>query len=270
MQLVKKFILAILAIFSAQVYALSYTDKGVGLPIIFIHAFPTDHRLWLPQQEELAKYFRVITLDLPGFGDSKATDGSAITMYQYAAAVNQLLNQLHIPKAIIAGESMGGYVALAFLKQYPEKTQGLILANTQSIADTPEVQVKREAAAKDILVNGPESFINNFMTKALSTEASADTREYLHSILITQPATGMASALRGMAQREDLSDELRRTNIPILIISAVGDNVISPQQSEYMHTLAKNSQLISLTNAGHLANLEQVRAWDQAVVNMFG
>src|SRR3990167_242408 len=128
-----------------------YTDNGSGTPLVLIHAFPTDQRLWKPQQEELKKHFRVITLDLYGFGNSSTTDGQAVTMTDYADEVHHLLQKLHVHKAIMGGESMGGYIALAFLKKYPDNVSGLILSNTQSIADSTEVKIKRETTAVDIL-----------------------------------------------------------------------------------------------------------------------
>lgn len=248
---------------------ISYSDIGCGEPLILIHAFPTDQQLWLPQQEGLHLHFRVISLDLWGYGHSAITDGKAITMSSYADEVKQLMDQLHIKKAIISGESMGGYVALAFLDKYPAQVKGLILSDTQSIADDDAAKEKREAAAVDVLTNGTTQLIANFMPKALSQMASPDKILFLQNILETQAPSAIASSLRGMALRNDTSALLAKTNLPILIITGAEDTLIAPQQSQNMHALAKNSQLIILTNAGHLSSLEQPEAWNQAVIKMF-
>lgn len=248
---------------------ISYNDIGEGKPLILIHAFPTDQRLWQPQQEELKEHFRVITLDLWGFGESSSVDGKAISMAEYADEVKQLLDYLKIDKAIIGGESMGGYIALAFLEKYPNQTLGLVLSNTQAVADSPETKATREKTALDVLKNGTEDLINGFMSKALSSNASQQTKDYLHHILKLQKSSAIASALRGMALRNSTSAILATTKLPILIITGELDNVISPQQSIDMHSLSKNSQLIILSNAGHLSNLEQPKQWNQAVIEMF-
>jgi pimeloyl-ACP methyl ester carboxylesterase len=248
---------------------IAYTDIGKGVPLVLIHAFPTDQALWQPQQATLKDHFRVITLDLWGFGKSKAVNGQAITMLEYANEVNQLLNKLRIDQAIIGGESMGGYIALAFLQHYPEKVKGLILANTQSIADSAEARAKRETNALDVLQNGTATFINNFLPKALSKEAPATICQQLKNILDRQSAFALASALRGMALRDDLSLLLSATSKPILIITSDQDSLISPKQSEMMHTLAKNSKLVIIPNAGHLANLEKPQDWNQAVIDFY-
>lgn len=248
---------------------ISYTDIGEGKSIVLIHAFPTDQQLWLPQQKELKKHFRVITLDLWGFGSSSAVDGHAITMTQYADEVKQLLEHLNIEQAIVGGESMGGYIALAFLQKYPGSLNGLILSDTQAIPDTDEAKLKREAAARDILEHGTSSFINGFMTKALSSDASDETRYALKNILEMQSATALASALRGMAMRDNLSEVLAETKLPVLILTGDQDVLISPQQSQAMHVLAKNSKLVIISHAGHLSNLEQADEWNNAVLDYF-
>jgi pimeloyl-ACP methyl ester carboxylesterase len=247
---------------------ISYTDMGAGTPLVLIHAFPTDQRLWEPQLS-LKKYFRIITLDLWGFGHSSSVNGQAVSMSDYADEVKLLLDKLNIKNAIIGGESMGGYIALAFLEKYPDKIAGLILSDTQSIADNPEQKAKREATATDVLEHGTANLIADFMTKAVSPNASERLKGHLRQILKNQPASAMASALRGMAARNDTSILLANSLLPILIITGDEDILISPQQSERMQQLAKNSKLMVIKNAGHLSNLEQPKQWNLAVIDMF-
>jgi pimeloyl-ACP methyl ester carboxylesterase len=269
----KKLFAILLSLLSSTTFAkniphkLHYTDVGQGMPIVLIHAFPTDQRMWQPQLDGLKKVYRVITVDLIGFGESIDTDGKAVTMESYADEINDVLNETHIDNAIIAGESMGGYVALAFLEKYPEKTNGLILSDTQAIADSDETKTKREATAKDILKNGTTQFVDTFMTKALTKDAPENTKNYLKNIMTSQRATGMASALRGMALRPDRTQILASTTLPILIITGEKDVVIPPQQSENMHQLAKQSKLVTIPNAGHLSSLESPEMWNQAVID---
>lgn len=251
---------------------ISYTQTGHSTKpaIILIHAFPTDKRLWTPQQDALKQYFNVISLDLWGFGKSSATNGQAVTMETYAAEVKQLMDQLHLRKAIIAGESMGGYVALAFLKRYPDHVSGLVLSDTQAIADSAEAKTKREATAVDVLSHGSAQLIHDFMPKAFSPNVPTNVREFLQLVAEDQPPTGIASALRGMAEREDMMNLLSQADLPILIITGDQDVLISPEQSANMHATVKQSKLVMIANAGHLSNLEQPEQWNKAVIEMFG
>jgi pimeloyl-ACP methyl ester carboxylesterase len=218
---------------------------------------------------EFATFIRVITLDLWGFGQSSPVDGKAITMTDYADEVNQVLEQLQINKAIIGGESMGGYIALAFLSKYPEKVTGLILSNTQSIADSEEAKTKREGSAQDVLSNGTYLFVNAFIDKAVSEGTDESVKQELLDVLMDQPAAALASGLRGMALRADTSEILTNTKLPILIITGDQDKVINKQQSINMHELAKNSTLLVLENSGHLSNIEKPEQWNQAVIEQF-
>lgn len=254
---------------------ISYTDIGHGRPLILIHAFPTDQRLWEPARKEIedifrdSRIFRLITIDLWGFGQSSPANGQAIAMADYASEVSQLLDYLNIKSAVIGGESMGGYVALAFLEKFPKKVEGLILSGTQSIADSPETKAKREANAVDVIEHGTENLINGFISKALSPDASERTKMFLKHILEKQDKMAIASALRGMALRNDTSNILANSSLPILILTGEKDMLISPQQSQNMHALAKNSKLVIIPNAGHLSSLEQPHKWIWAVVDMF-
>lgn len=254
---------------SAAHAAISYTDVGSGTPIILIHPFPTDQNLWQPQRDGLKSHFRVITLDLLGFGRAAPVDGKAITMTEYADEVKQLLDQLHIDKAIVGGESMGGYITLAFLQKYPERVSGLILSDTQSIADTDEAKAKREVTALDILANGTANLVTDVLSKALSPNASIEAHQQLKSILEVQSRFGVVSALRGIALRNDLTQVLTDANLPTLIITGTADVIISPQQSEAMHRAARNSKLVKIEGAGHMSNLENPEEWNNAVKEYF-
>lgn len=265
-------------VFSVRLYAttihinnrfISYTETGQGTPLVLIHAFPTDKRLWEPQHEGLKQQFRVISLDLWGFGESSLVDGNAVAMADYAMEVKELLDYLHIKKAIIGGESMGGYIALAFLEHYPHHVEGLILSNTQAIADSDEAKANREKSAVDVLENGTEKLVKGFMEKALAPTASEQTKAVLSHILTMQKSTALASALRGMALRNPMLELLAKTAVPVLIITSEQDKIISPSQSEQMRLLASNSQLVVLANAGHLSNLERPQEWNRAVNEWF-
>ena len=249
---------------------IAYTDHGKGKPIVLIHAFPTDQRLWMPQEEVLRSFFRVITLDLWGFGQSSPTHGQAMDMNQYADEVKQLLDDLNLHKAVIGGESMGGYIALAFLKKYPDRVSGLILSDTQAIADTDAMKEKREQLAQMVLEQGPTQLVNDFVKHALwKDDDLIEERQFLKDIVESQTAHAIASALRGMALREDTESVLEATSLPILILTGDKDVIVSPQQSENMHQLAKNSKLVVIKDAGHLSNLDQPERWNQAVIDMF-
>lgn len=264
------FTLFSLILFPKASFSLSYTSVGQGQTIVLIHAFPTDKQLWEEQQNGLKDKFRIIALDVQGFGNSPAANGQAINMTKYAEDIKELIDSLELSKVIIGGESMGGYIALSFYEQYPEYVSGLILSGTQSIADTNEIKERRERVAQKLLNDGTAQFIDEFLPKLFSKNVSSQTLEMARNMLERQTAEGMASALRGMALRKDMSNVLQNSKLPILIISGSEDAIISQEQSAAMNRLAENSTLVILQNAGHLSNLEQPREWNKAVLDKFG
>lgn len=236
---------------------------------MLIHPFLTDKRFWLTQQQELRRYFRVITIDLWGFGHSEAISGPLITMNDYSEEILQLLDQLYIKKAIIGGESTGGYVALDFLTKHPKRVKGLLLSNTQAIADSFQIKKKFAETAALVLSYGTEFLVDFFVDAALSKDVSEQTRQNLLNLARSQRPEAIAAALTAMSLRADSSLSLANSKLPILVITSDKDSLIAPQESANMQALAKNSQFVLIANAGHLSSLEQSKEWSRAVKERF-
>src|SRR4051794_25274200 len=96
----------------------SYQEQGSGKPLVLLHGFPLDWRIFDQQVAELSKRCRVIAPDLPGFGQSKSD--KPFTIASLADHVHELLKSLDALPCALGGLSMGGYVALAFAKKYPK------------------------------------------------------------------------------------------------------------------------------------------------------
>ena len=120
-----------------------YDDFGTGaLPVIFLHGFPFDKSSWQPQMEFLRNTYRVIALDIRGFG--KSTSGNETkSMSLFADDLIKFMDGLEIDKAIVCGLSMGGFILLNAANRFPERFKALVLCDTQCIADSPEAKEKR-------------------------------------------------------------------------------------------------------------------------------
>ena len=115
---------------------LAYERRGKGMPMALLHGYPLDHSIWAPLVPLLEDDFDLILPDLRGFGESQAV-GTDFAMADYAADVAGLLGQLGIQKAAVVGHSMGGYVALAFMRAYPASVLGLGLVSSQTLGTGP-------------------------------------------------------------------------------------------------------------------------------------
>src|SRR6185369_17228604 len=132
---------------------MAYTDTGAGRPVVLSHGYPFNRSLWNEQVAALSAGHRVIVPELRGFGESEGSEGTA-TMIRMAEDVALLMDHLGIARATIAGLSMGGYVALAFYKQFASRVRALILADTRAQADTVEGKQTRAQQAQKALTEG--------------------------------------------------------------------------------------------------------------------
>ena len=118
---------------------ISYTDEGSGLPLLFVHGFPLCRGTWQKQLDALRASCRVIAPDLRGFGESDAKPGTA-TMDEFAADLHGLLLHLQTRSVVLIGHSMGGYVAFAFARRFPELLRGVVLVSTKAGRTLPKPQ----------------------------------------------------------------------------------------------------------------------------------
>src|SRR5574339_918327 len=137
---------------------LAYDRRGKGTPLVLLHGYPLDHRLWDEVAPLLEDQFDLILPDLRGFGGSSTVD-TFYTMEDYAADIAGLIDFLGIQKTAIAGHSMGGYVALAFARLYPERLRGFGLVSSQVLPDPPDRKEGRYKSAADVAENGIASVV---------------------------------------------------------------------------------------------------------------
>jgi len=247
---------------------LAYTDVGSGPPVVLIHGYPFNRSLWNEQLEALSSKYRVVAPDLRGFGESDSSEGP-VTMSRMAQDVAQLMDQLEIPQAVIGGLSMGGYVVLAFCKQFPSRVRALLLADTRAQADTEEAKKTRAEQADKALSEGMASIADAMLPKLLTPDTVSKRPEVVKRIrdmmLKTKPQ-GAAGALLGMAQREDQTEFISSIKVPALIVAGREDAITPPADSEAMHAKIAGSRLIVIENAGHVSNLEQTEQFNDALL----
>src|SRR5579859_5812548 len=148
---------------------LAYDDHGIGIPVLLLHAFPLNRGMWQGEVTGLLKdgRYRLVALDWRGFGESDITLPIS-TMELFADDAAGLMDLLGIQQAVLCGLSMGGYAAFAFLRKYPQRVAGLILADTRPEADTPEGRANRENVARIDETEGTEAIANIQIPRVLS------------------------------------------------------------------------------------------------------
>lgn len=241
-------------------------------PVVMLHGFPFNRSLWRAQAEALRATHRVIAPDLRGHGESEVVPGAA-TMEEAARDVASLLDELNVESASVAGLSMGGYVALAFYRLFPERVRSLVLADTRAQADTDEARRAREENAGRALKEGMGVIADAMLPKLFAPatqerqpEVVARVREMM---LATKPE-GAAAALRGMAVRRDQTELLTEIKVPVLILVGSEDAITPPADSQLMHGKIEGSRLEIVEGAGHVSNLERPEQFNRALLDFLG
>lgn len=253
---------------------LAYTDRGMGLPVIFLHAFPLNRHMWEGEIQALLadQRYRLVALDWQGFGESEIsslpTKPVISSMQMLASDVAGLMDALGIQQAVLCGLSMGGYVAFAFARAYPQRLRGLILADTRPGADTPEAVASREHVAQLAGTQGASAVADLQLPRLISDytrrhhpEVEIRVRQFIEAAT----PQGIAAASRGMAARHDSSDLLATISCPTLVIVGEEDALIPPYISRDYAAQIPGAQLALLSHAGHLSNLEQPQNFIQTI-----
>ena len=247
--------------------SLAYDDKGSGLPLVFLHAFPLNRTMWSDQVAALASRFRVITIDLRGHGESDAPYWR-YSLDQYADDVKGLLEQLKVKHAVFVGLSMGGYLEFALYRRYPELVLGLVLADTRAEADKPEQTKWRFELAQRTAAIGSTAVIEDMLPKLLSPRRYGRDPALVERVKLIQaaaPVPGIIGDLMAMAERPDSTGLLTSIKVPALVIVGEEDVLTPPADAERIARGISGATLITIQDAGHLSNMEQPTMFNRAV-----
>ncbi|HKQ06997.1 MAG TPA: alpha/beta fold hydrolase [Blastocatellia bacterium] len=247
---------------------LEYRDQGSGEPVIFIHAFPLNQTMWDEQVAALSHRCRAITLDLRGFGGSDVADGPS-TMEQMAADVRGLMSALKIERATLVGLSMGGYVSLAFYREYPDALRALVLADTRASADTHAARERRLHSAERAERQGAAAIADDMVPLLLghtSQQTRPDIAARVRAMIEGNSPEGIAAAQRGMAARRDSTYILAAIDFPTLIVVGAEDGLTPVAEAEALRDGIRGARLQIIDGAGHLSNLERPQEFNAALI----
>jgi len=249
-------------------FSMAYSDAGQGTPLLLVHGFPLNGRLWHPQLDGLSDVARVIAPDLRGHGDSQAVPGP-YSMDLFADDLNVLLDALGIQeKIILCGLSMGGYVVFAFYRKYAHRLHGLILTATRAGADTSAGKAGRDKMMVLAREKGVAAISESMLPKLLAPQtypARPDLVEQVRAITLGVSLEGVLGDLAALKERPDSTSTLAQIDVPTLILHGADDQIIPLSEAEAMRAGIHGSKLVVVPQAGHLLGLENANLFNQAV-----
>lgn len=240
--------------------AIHVTDAGTPerMPVLFVHGFPFSGAMWEPQMEAAGRFYRTVSYDIRGLGRSGIGDGQ-YTIEGHVDDLIGLLDHLDIDKTVLAGLSMGGYIALRALERNPERFLAAVLCDTRSEGDDNAGKLKRAAAAAAVKQSGAGAFADSFVPAVFAPESfqtKPQAVQLIRDIIAATSPLAIAGHLIAMAGRTDTTASLASIGIPTLIMVGEKDAVTPPACAQAMHERIPGSELHLVPGAAHMSNLE--------------
>ncbi len=247
---------------------LFYESQGEGFPLVFVHGFCEDSTMWNSFIRPFVETYQIITIDLPGFGQSEVQDEA--TIYHFAKAIKYVLDDLKITNCIMIGHSMGGYTVLAFAEYFSEYLSGFCLFHSHPFADSEEKKDNRRKTIAFIQKHGSTPFLRQMIPNLFS-----DDFRQSHPELITKmthqathyPEKGITNGLEAMINRPNRAAILEKSTVPVLLIIGKQDEAVPYELSLKMCPLANSTKVQILESVGHMGMFEDRETTQNMIAN---
>ncbi len=236
---------------------LSYIKEGEGDSLIFLHGYLEAKEVWREFSPRFTDKYSVICIDFPGHGAS-GLFGRVHEMADLASVVNTVMLHENIDQTVLIGHSMGGYVTLSFAEMFPEKLLGYCLFHSSCFADDEEKKLNRDREISLIRCGKKTQIIRTNIPKCFADSniepMDAKVQE-LKKIALKASDDGIVALIRGMKNRKDHTETLRRTTP--LIIWGEGDNYIPEEVFKKLIDISPEASALVLKNSGHIGFIEE-------------
>ncbi len=242
---------------------LNLRAKGKGNPLVLLHGFPMNSKVWDHFSDLLAEDFKVVTIDLPGFGNSPLLR-TPFTISDVAQEIHECLSENKIVDCVIIGHSMGGYVVLNLIEKYAREFSGFGLFHSTAYADTEEKKQSRTKVIEFIDKNGVNSFTSNFISPLFVNPNNPDI-DKVRDIAIQSTAQSVKGYTLAMRERPDLTSVLKTFKNPILFLSGEKDAGIPVETILEQSSLAFNPEVHVLKGVAHMGMFENPAETSQII-----
>lgn len=254
---------------------LYYEEAGTGTPIVLVHEFGGDHRSWEPQMRYFARRHRCITFGARGYPPSDVPENlDAYSQARAVADILTILDHLKIDRAHVVGLSMGGFAAVHFGLDHPDRARSLVVAGAGYGAEKQYEDYFRSVSldvAQQFETQGSELFAKTYSIGASRVQFQIKDPRGWQEFAIQlgeHSSRGAANTMRGVQARRpslyDLEDRLARMSVPTLIVVGDEDDHCL-QPGIFMKKTIPAAGLLVLPKTGHTLNLEEPALFNQQV-----
>lgn len=251
----------------AKVY---YEVAGSGRPIVFIHGFSLDTRMWDAQFAAFAERYQAVRYDVRGFGRSSVPDGLPYTTEGDLAT---LLSQLGIEKPVLIGQSMGGGIAIDFAVAYPNGLSALVLIDAVlgGFHWSDDMAASLEAVYDDARASGVEAARTAWLAHGIFAPGlvNPSCREYLRRIITDYSGWHWANSEQdsNVQLQPAALERLDEIAVPTLVVAGELDVPDFLSVADLLEVNIPNARGARLAGAGHMSNMEAPDAFNRVVLD---
>ena len=232
-----------------------YEIRGSGKPIYLLHGLALDYSIWLEMADYYADQAQFIIPDLRGHGCTPLGNADA-SLEQLANDVIQLADYLGHQQFILAGHSLGGYIALALAEAHAERLVGLVTVTSHARADNPEKLEGRFEQVRQARLEGIQSMSDTLIERMMPEGELAQPDEHMCEVVSNSSAEGFANVQLAMAKRPNRLQVLRSLTCPVLAIAGGKDRILPKEIAFEVAENAQQGRAVCLPEVGHLPMLE--------------
>jgi len=235
---------------------LYYKIFGKGETLVFLHGFLESSEIWNKLINKLKDSYQIVTIDLPGHGESENLHNINTIDYM-AEEIVSVLDRLKIDRATFVGHSMGGYVTCAIADLYSNRVDNIVLINSSTLPDDNAKKIQRlkacETAKKNL--NGLVNLSIPSLFAKHHRENYKKEIEFVKNIALKTPIEGVCAALKGMRERPNRSSILYDYKGGIYIIVGMNDETVNPELFLTLIPNTPNTHVYQF-DGGHMAYIE--------------
>ncbi len=233
----------------------------MSLPLLLVHGHPFDATMWRPQPARTGDGRRVLAPDLRGYG---ARGGAARDWAQLAGDLVAALDAAGVARAVVAGVSMGGQLALEMQRIAPDRVAGLLLAGTTAGAE-PD-RAARLAHADRLEREGMAPYAAEMLHRMVRPGSPA--ADHVLAMMLGADPSGAAAAQRARADRPDHHARLGAVDVPVEVVVGAEDDLTPPAESRAIADAVPGARLTVVEGAAHLPNLERPAEFDVVLTRL--
>jgi pimeloyl-ACP methyl ester carboxylesterase len=259
-----------------------------GTPMLLLHGFSNEARIWDDFVPTVMPYYRVLALDLRGHGDSDWHPRSAYDYDDYVADVEQVLAHLGISRVVLVAHSLGGRVAMLFAGRHPEQVAGLVIVDSAPDLDrrgTARISLDT-AQHRDPSFGSVAEYEQMLVHAYPAATASAIRRMAEHGLkkredgrLVLKMDVAIRGAVAGDGApdaeaiaarhehfRNEMWDALARVPCPTLVVRGAASDIVGPEVADRMvDEVLQNGRLAVVPRAGHSVMTDNPEGFAEAV-----